>query len=54
MLADKGGDPLRISAFYPMEKPVGWRFRDNFEKPNWAPDGKNTVNGMFINGKFSK
>jgi hypothetical protein len=56
MLSDKVGDsPLKMSVFYPVEKKKGWNYGgDKTEKPNWCPDGPHTVNGMFVNGRFSK
>ena len=55
MIGDKvGGRPLRLSVFYPTTKRRGFKVGKN--KPNrpfWAPDGENTVKGMFNKAKFS-
>ena len=57
MLSEKAGSdgetPLQVSAFYPTPKKKGW-IKEKMEKPTWAPNDKHTINGMFINGKFSK
>lgn len=56
MIGDKAGDrPIRLSVFYPIVKKKGWfsKGKDKPNKPYWAPDGENTVRGMFNNAKFS-
>lgn len=55
MIGDKVGDrQIRMSVFYPTNKRKGFQVGKN--KPNkafWAPDGENTVRGMFNNARFS-
>lgn len=55
MIGDKVGDvPLRMSVFYPTNKRKGFKVGSN--KPNrpfWAPEGEDTVKGMFNKAKFS-
>jgi hypothetical protein len=55
MIGAKGGDnPIRISVFYPVPKRKGLKVGKNRpNKPFWAPDGPNTVKGMFNKAKFS-
>lgn len=56
MIGDKSGDrAIRLSVFYPITKKNGWfsSGKDKANKPYWAPDGENTVKGMFNNAKFS-
>lgn len=55
MIGDKAGDrPIRLSIFYPAEKRKGLQVGSNRpNKPFWAPDGENTVRGMFNNSRFS-
>lgn len=54
LIGDKAGDrPIRLSVFYPTEKRKGFQVGKNKpNKPFWAPDGENTVRGMFNNAKF--
>ena len=55
MIGAKGGDnPIRLSIFYPVPKRKGIKVGKNRpNKPFWAPDGPNTVKGMFNKAKFS-
>lgn len=56
MIGDKTGDrPIRMSVFYPVFKRKGWftKKEDRKNKPFWAPDGDNTVKGMFNKARFS-
>lgn len=52
--AKDGENPIRLSVFYPVPKRRGFQVGNNKpNKPFWAPDGPNTVKGMFNKAKFS-
>jgi len=55
LIGDKTGDrPIRLSVFYPTDKRKGFKIGKNApNKPFWAPDGENTVRGMFNDARFS-
>ena len=56
MIGEKTGDrPIRMSVFYPTTKNKGMFGIDKEKKnkPYWAPEGDNTVKGMFNKAKFS-
>ena len=55
MIGEKTGDrPIKISIYYPVNKRKGWfnTGKDKKNKPFWAPDGQDTVKGMFNESKF--
>ena len=50
-----GEEPIKVSVYYPAQKKVGYKIGgEKPQKPDWAPNGQSTINGMFNNAKFSK